>query len=85
MSEEQNNKVVALCYKNLDKFTDIYKDGSVVNPIPKDVKLTIFCEGSNEEGFITNLTSNEIGLELLIAKKWILHSELESIAGFKID
>jgi hypothetical protein len=85
MSEEQNNQVVALCYKNLDKVTDIYKDGSVVNPIPKNVKLTIFCEGSNEEGFITNLTSNEIGLELLIAKKWILHSELESIAGFKID
>jgi hypothetical protein len=85
MSEEQNNKLVAFCYKNLNKFTDIYKDGKEVNTIPKNVKLTIFCESTDEEGFVNNVTYNEIGLELLIAKKWILHSELEVLFGSKID
>jgi len=28
-----------------------------------------------------NVTSDELGLEALIAQKWIIHSELEALVG----
>ena len=53
------------------------------NP-PDNVKLTIFCKSEEEEGFLINMTTREAGLTILIARKWILHSELEKIAKMKI-
>lgn len=85
--EIENDKVVRLCYDYLDKFTDIYPkdknaDGLCLeNKIPENVKLTVYCEGSEDSGFLINVTSEELGLEELIAKKWIIHSELEELAG----
>lgn len=85
MSEEQDNKVFYLCYKNLDKFTNIYENGNEVNPIPENVKITIYCEHNEYDGFVFNTTSDKLGIQSLIAEKWILHSELEEITGLKID
>jgi len=80
--EIENDKVVRICYDNLDKFTDIYpKDNKEENKMPENVKLTVYCKGSNDEGFLINMTSDELGLEALIAQKWIIHSELEKLAG----
>lgn len=85
--EIENDKVVRICYQYLDKFTDIYpKDDAPKgthwkNKMPEKVKLTVYCKGSNDEGFLINMTSDELGLEALIAQKWIIHSELEKLAG----
>lgn len=85
--EIENDKVVRICYDHLDKFTDIYpKDDASKgthweNKIPENVKLTVYCKGANDEGFLINMTSDELGLEALIAQKWIIHSELEKLAG----
>jgi len=85
--EIEENKVVQLCYDNLDKFIEIYpKDKNAnglrwKNKMPEKVKLTVYCKGTNDEGFLINMTSDEIGLEALIAKKWIIHSELEVLLG----
>jgi hypothetical protein len=81
--EIENDKVVRICYEHLDKFTDIYsndKNGGF-NKIPEDVKLTVYCKGTSDEGFTINVTNDELGLEALIAQKWIIHSELEALAG----
>lgn len=86
MSQQTDEeKVVRICYDNLDKFTDIYSEGKEENKIPDNVKLTVYCEGSNDEGFLINVTSDELGLEALIAKKWIIHSELEKLAGCSLQ
>lgn len=92
MLESEDAKSVSLCYKHLDKFVSIYPkdksaDGLVYkNEIPENVKVTVYCnDDDGEEGFLINLTSDEIGLEVLIAEKWILHEELEALAGCKID
>ena len=82
--DKENDRIVGLCYKYLDNFKNIYIDGKEENPIPKHVKLTVFCKSSDNEGFLINLEENQLGIEALIAKKWILHSELEKIAGFGI-
>jgi hypothetical protein len=80
--EIEENKVVQLCYDHLDKFTDIYpKDKKEENKMPEKIKLTVYCKGTNDEGFLVNMTSDELGLEALIAQKWIIHSELEALAG----
>ena len=85
--EIEENKVVQLCYDRLDKFTDIYpKDKNAdglrwENNMPEKVKLTVYCKGTNDEGFLVNMTSDELGLEALIAQKWIIHSELEALVG----
>ena len=46
--------------EHIEKFTPIYKDGKEINPIPKDRKVTVWCEGTNEEGFACNVTANEM-------------------------
>lgn len=56
--------------EDLESFNDIYEDGKEVNPIPEGVKVTVYCESDSEEGYVDNVTVNEMGLELLIAKKW---------------
>lgn len=63
-------------YNRLDKFTEIYKDGKEINPLPKNKKLTVFCSGDEDEGFIENVTTSEMGLEIFMAKKWILQEGL---------
>jgi len=89
--EIEEEKAVRICYDNLDKFTDIYPtdknaDGTYwENKIPENVKLTVFCQGSNDEGFLINVTSDELGLEALIAQKWIIHSELETLSGCSLQ
>jgi len=47
--------------------------------LDRRVKLT------NDKGFLTNLTSDELGLQALIAQKWIIHSELEALAGISLS
>ena len=66
-------------------FTDIYsrdEKGKIideVNPIPEDVLLTVYIEGNNFDdiGYLYNMKSIDIGIDILIAKKWILQSDLE--------
>lgn len=80
------NKVVKLCYDHLDKFTDIYpKDKQEENEMPEKVKLTVYCKGQHQEGFLVNVTSDELGLEAFIAQKWIIHSELEALVGHALQ
>jgi len=79
--DKENDRIVRLCYQHLDKFTNIYTDGKDENKMPENVKLTVYCKGTNDEGFLVNMTSDELGLEALIAQKWIIHSELEALAG----
>ena len=84
--EIEENKVVQLCYDHLDKFIDIYpKDKNCENKMPKDVKLTVYCEHPEETGFVINVKYDELGIQAFIAKKWIIHSELERLAGCSIE
>lgn len=79
------NEQVRICYDHLDKFHNIYgEEGQEDKPVPSGVKVTVFCKGTTEEGFAINETDREIGLNLLISKKWILHSDLEKIVGKRI-
>ena len=83
--ELQEKRVFKICFDHLAKFTDIYPkeknaDGLLwENKMPEKVKLTVYCKGENEEGFLVNMASDELGLEALTAKKWIIHSELEKL------
>ena len=82
--EEQED--VKLCYKFLVHFIDIYpKDTNYENKMPKDVKLTVYCEHPEETGFIINAKSDELGIQAFIARKWIIHSDLEKLAGRSIE
>jgi hypothetical protein len=83
--EKENDRIVRICYDHLDKFTEIYPEKGKENKMPDNVKLTVYCEGSHDEGFLIKVCSDELGLEGLIAKKWILHSELEKLAGEEFD
>ena len=63
-------------------FTTIYPEGTdKVNDMPSGVKLTVYCEGLSDKniGFAENVTTAELGLEILIAKSWILQSELDRL------
>lgn len=66
-------KIIRLCYDHLDKFIDIYpKDKNAdglkwENKMPENVKLTVYCEGTEDEGFLVNVTSSELGLQAFIA------------------
>lgn len=82
----EENKAVQLCYDHLDKFIDIYpKDENLENKMPKDVKLTVYCERPEETGFVINVKSDELGIQAFIARKWIIHSDLEKLAGRSIE
>ena len=76
---------VKSCYENIEHFTEIYpKDGSKENPIPENIRVTVLCESKKESGFLIGMKKSEMGLQLLIASSWILHSELEKLVGRKL-
>ena len=68
-----------------DLFTDIYEErkdgtyGSEINPIPDDVALTVYLYNprSGKEGYIYNMHKSDMGIDILIARKWILQSDLD--------
>lgn len=66
---------------HIDDFIEIYENGKEINPIPKNVKVTVYCESSNEEGFACNVTTDEMGLEALIAKSWIREEKLQDLCS----
>jgi len=80
----ENDRVVNLLQNNLDKFNEVYPGESATSTIPKDVKMTVFCEGTSESGFAINVTYDELGFDIFIAKSWILQTEIEEILGEKI-
>lgn len=91
--EIEQNKIIQFCYSKLKHFVDIYpKEGAAkgfkwTNSMPHNVKLTVFfCKNSNsdEEGFLIYVTTDETGLQGLIAQKWIIHEHLELLAGREI-
>lgn len=65
----------------IGKFKEVYDEkGEEINPIPDNVKLTVYCDNDEDErGFLENVTSDKMGLEALIAQKWILQSELDEL------
>jgi len=63
----------------LNKFTPIYQNGEEINKIPDGVKITVYCDDFDESGFVENITHDQMGMEELIAKSWILQSELENL------
>lgn len=64
----------------LDQFNNIYdENGAILNPPPKNVKLTAWCESIVGSGFLINMTFGEMGIDAFIIKKWIEHSELENL------
>lgn len=83
----ENDNAIHVCYDNLKSFVDVYPkekspDGTLwENKMPEGVKLTVFCKSRSEEGFLINLYSNQLGLEALIVQKWIIHADLEKLAG----
>lgn len=79
MSKEITDKELMQIHKQLPFFKSIYENGKEVNPIPNGEKVTVYCESNEESGYVVNVLKEEMGLEELIAKKWILHSELENI------
>lgn len=93
MKEEiEDDRVSRLCYEHLKSFVDIYpkdvnSEGTHYhNKIPDNVKVTVYCDDDDmTRGFLVNLYHNELGLEELIAKKWILHSDLEKLCGESIN
>lgn len=61
-------------------FTSIYNEKcDEVNPMPEGVKLTAYCDNGEEEGYVIDCTTLEMGWTQFIAKTWILHSELEKL------
>lgn len=52
-----------------------------INDIPDKVKLTVYCEINGDDGFLVNLYKDELGIDALIARKWILHSDLLKLSG----
>ena len=67
-------------YEHKNKFYPCRVDGN--DTMPKGVKLTVWVDGGNFEtqGYLENVTTDELGLEALIAKSWIRQSELEKLS-----
>ncbi len=64
----------------LKNFISIYDEkGNEVNPIPDGVPVTVYCDSDRDRGFCINDITYNMGLELLIARSWIVHSELEQL------
>lgn len=65
----------------INHFTDIYKDGVEINPIPGNVQVAIFFrdQSSNVSYFLPNCIKSELGLEVFIARSWILQTELDKL------
>jgi len=68
--------------EHLDAFFDIYNDkGEPVNDIPKDKLVTVYFKGIDDEGFLDNVYRDELGIELLIAKKWQFQDVVDKLVG----
>lgn len=65
--------------KHLDIFFDIYENSEVVRDIPKNTLVTVYFKGSDDEGFLDNVYRDELGLELLIAKKWQFQDVIDKL------
>lgn len=77
MTAEQMNE-------HIDQFQIIWKEGHEENPMPDDVKLTVYCDNdADERGFLENVTTDEMGLDALIARKWIRHAHLLELINNK--
>lgn len=82
--EKENDRILGLVYQHLDKFIDIYSEDNEPKPMPEKEQISVYCESSEESGFVFNTKSDELGLTALIVKKWILHSKLEELVGERI-
>lgn len=61
----------------LPNFNDLYDDkGNEISPIPYDTKLVVQCHFYDENEYIINKTSKELGLNFFMVKKWILVDDL---------
>ena len=66
--------------KFIDKFTKI----NSLKDIPVGVNLTIALGlGTEDRGFVENVKVGELGIMLLIAKSYILQSELDKLFNQK--
>lgn len=75
----KNNRPIEI-YKHLNMVTSIKEKEP-----PKDKKITVFCDNGKEDiGFCENLFFDEIGINVFIAKKWILQEDLERIFNEEI-
>lgn len=67
-------------HEHIEAFTPIYDNkGNEINPLPKEVKLTVYCDDGrslDNRGYAENVTRKELGLEVFIAQKWIIHADL---------
>jgi hypothetical protein len=65
----------------ISHFTDIYKDGVEINPIPDNVQVTVFFKDQANEVsyFLPNCIKAELGIEIFIARSWILQAELDKL------
>jgi hypothetical protein len=67
-------------YKNLDKFNEIWVKRKLVNPIPPDVKITIYVQSEIGNGFLVDVYKSDLKTEpLVIPKSWILQEELDKL------
>lgn len=83
----ENDEAVKICMEHLDKFqpcTVTQPNGKFTDMMPEGVKMTVYCRSHSAEGFLINVTTDELYLEALIAKKYILQSELEALVGGQV-
>lgn len=71
MTKKEEQRKVVFAYSILDKFTEIYPKQGKEQRMPDNEKLTVYFKGTSEEGFLFNVSTNDLGLEALIAFKWI--------------
>lgn len=77
-------EIQTLILKNVSKFTEVYeKDGVAGVEPPDDKKLTIIFEKDGELTYNHNVTTEEAGINILIAKRWILTEDLYKTVGEK--
>jgi len=63
--------------KHISKFNQICaENGEEINPMPEDKLITVYCKGTNEEGFADNIYRKDLGITALIAVSWIEQEEL---------
>jgi len=61
----------------LPNFNDLYDaNGNEINAIPNNVKLIVKCHYYDEDEYIFNKTSKELGIHIFAVKKWILVDDL---------
>jgi len=77
-----------LCADDIVDYLEYFNDYSRESRGPKgnideDRKITVYCQSMKEEGFIIDSYRREVGFDLLIAKKWIYHSDLVELINKK--